>query len=343
MIASFPQPPGPAPLLVEVTRGGFVESRHHVICAITDGQGALLAAWGDVEMPVSPRSACKPLQQIALVESGAADAFGLSAEELALACASHSGQKEHVARVRDWLARLGLGEADLECGAHYPYHEPSAQELWRAATRPTQLHNNCSGKHAGFLTLARHLDLPTRGYVEKAHPVQQQIATVMGEMTGAPLRDAPWGPDGCGIPTYAFPLAALAHGLSRMAAPDGLAPARAAACRRLLDAMGGQPLMVAGEGRFDTAVMRATGARIVTKGGAEGVHVAAIRERGWGLAVKSLDGAARAADAATAAVLDWLGLLGPAEQAALAPFRRQRLATRRGIEAGFVRMAEAGF
>lgn len=343
MTASFPQPPGPAPLLIEVTRGGFVESRHQVICVLADASGRIVASWGEAEMPVSPRSACKPLQQIALVESGAADAFGLSPEELALACASHSGQTEHVARVGAWLARIGLGEADLECGAHYPYHEPSAQELLRTGARPTQLHNNCSGKHAGFLTLARHLDLPAAGYIQRPHPVQQQIATVMGEMTGAPLRDAPWGPDGCGIPTYAFPLAALARGLARMAAPAGLDPLRAASCGRLLDAMGDHPLLVAGEGRFDTVAMRATGRRIVTKGGAEGVHVAAIRDRGWGLALKALDGAARAADAATAAMLDWLGLLDPASAAALAAFRRQRLETRRGIEAGFVRVAEAGF
>lgn len=336
MPASKIQPPGSDPLVIVATRGNFIESRHRVACAVLDADGEVVARWGDIDIAVSPRSACKPLQQIPLVETGATDAFAVSAEELALACSSHSAQPEHVRLVATWLARIGLGEVDLECGSHDPMHEPTTRAMWQRGEAPSQLHNNCSGKHTGFLTLARHLGVATKGYVGRDHAIQRLIARTMGEMTGSDLASAPCGLDGCGIPTFAFPLRGLALGLARMSAPDNLDPVRAAACRRLLDGMGSHPLLVAGDGRFDTEVMRATGRRLVCKGGAEGVHVVAIRTRGWGLALKALDGAARAADAAAAAVLEYLGVLEGSDIEAVGRFLRQPIVTRASLAAGWV-------
>ncbi len=285
------------PILVEARRGGLVESRHrvHVVCA--DTAGAIVAAWGDKAFPVFPRSAVKPIQALPLLESGAAAAFGLGGEEIALASASHSAEPMHVERVRAWLGRIGLSEADLECGA--------------PAGTPGALHNNCSGKHAGFLTVARHLGLPTRGYVAHDHPVQRLVSAALADLTA--IGDAPWATDGCSIPTFRFPLAALAVAMARTAAP---AADRESAARTVVAAMLAHPALVAGTGRFDTVFMTASHL-IATKAGAEGVHAAIVPARGWGIVVKAEDGAGRAAEAAMAAVLDRLGLLGGDERAAL--------------------------
>lgn len=286
------------PVTVEVRRGGMVESRHRVHAVCADAAGAVVAAWGDEAFPTFPRSAAKPIQALPLLESGAAAAFGLGGEEIALACASHSAEPMHVERVRAWLGRIGLAEADLECGA--------------PAGTPGPLHNNCSGKHAGFLTVARHLGLPTRGYVAHDHPVQRLVSAALAEMTGA--AGAPWAIDGCSIPTFQVPLSALAAGMARMAAPEA---AREAAARTIVASMLAHPALVAGNFRFDTLFMAASHT-LATKGGAEGVHAAIVPARGWGVAVKAEDGAGRAAEAALAAVLERLGQTGDAERAALA-------------------------
>ncbi len=192
-----------APVLVELVRGDLVESRHRGAFAVVDAAGKMVASAGDIERPVYARSAVKPLQALPLVESGAADRFGLGVEELALACASHAGTPLHVAKVASFLARAGLAAADLECGGHLPTDLASAQALIRAGEAPSPLHNNCSGKHAGFLATARHLGEAIRGYIEFDHPVQQRVLAAMGGMTGLDLTRAPRGRDGCGIPTIA--------------------------------------------------------------------------------------------------------------------------------------------
>jgi len=339
----LPQP-GAEPIEIQVTRGDIVECRHRVACAVVDATGHRLAAWGDVAAPVYPRSANKAIQALPLIESGAAGAFGLGDVELALACASHSGEPEHVAAVRAWLKKIGLGEGDLECGSQWPLHEASMHAMVARGERPGALHNNCSGKHSGMLTTARHLREPTRGYVARDHAVQRRVIQALGEMAGLDLEKAPVGIDGCGIPTVALPLSNLALAMARFAEPAALPPARASACRRLAAAMRRQPLMIAGHGRLDSALIEASQGRILSKGGAEGVQVAMLPGRGIGIAIKALDGATRAREVALGAVLDWLGVADDALRTKLAGFFAPTITSRRGLTVGkVVTAAEAGF
>src|SRR5258708_2662000 len=235
------------PVLVEVLRGDLVESRHRGAAAIVDAAGIIVASWGDVERPVFARSAIKPLQALPLVESGAAEHCRLGATELALACASHHGEKSHVEAV-GWLDRVDLGPDDLQCGSHLPNDVPSAHALIHAGEKPSPLHSNCSGKHTGFLPTARHLGETTRGYVEPDHPVQRRVAQALGEMCGIEFARAPHGTDACGLSVIGIPLAAMARGMARMADPRGPPAQRATAATQLLAAMAERPLMVVGTG-----------------------------------------------------------------------------------------------
>lgn len=327
------------PVFVEVTRGKLAESRHRGIAAIVDASGKVLSHWGDHERPVYPRSAIKSLQAIALVESGAADAFDVSDEELALACASHGGEPGHTERVAAWLARIGCTADDLECGAHAPSYAPAAEALIRAGETPTSLHNNCSGKHTGFLATARHLGEPTEDYRLYSHPVQQRILGILEQMTGQDLGDAPWGLDGCSIPTIAVPVGALAMAMARLADPKDLPERRIDAALRIRKAWGGQPFFVAGTGRFDTVVMEATGGKVLIKTGAEGVYCACLPEFGLGIALKVEDGAGRASEVAMAALLNRVGALDDAARSTLADRIRPPVKSRRGFDAGVIRPA----
>lgn len=291
------------PFLVDVARGAMVESRHRGRFVVVDADGRILASGGDVDAPVFPRSAIKFLQALPLVESGAADAFGLSPAELAISCASHGGETRHVATVAAWLARMGLGEGDLECGAHMPSSAAAAEALLRAGDKPGALHNNCSGKHAGMLATCRHLGDATRGYIQPGHPQQRRVVDAFEAMLGLDLAHVPLGVDGCGLPQFAIPLRALATGIARFGAPDRLPALRATACRRLAAAILAEPFMLAGTGRFCTRAIEACGGRAVIKTGAEGVYVAAIPAQGLGIALKIDDGAARAAEVAMGALL----------------------------------------
>lgn len=299
------------PVLVEAWRGGVVESAHRGAVAIVDADGAVRVAFGDVERPVFPRSAVKVLQALPLVASGAADRLGLEEAELALACASHSGEPRHVETAARMLSKAGLDVDALECGPHWPYHEPSAHALAATGRAPSALHNNCSGKHAGFACLACALhdgaDRPgwLRGYVEPAHPVMREITAALQATTGADLTAAPRGIDGCSIPTYAIPLRRLALAFARIGTGVGLSTGHAVAARRLRRAVAAQPFMVAGSGRFDTRMMERLGERVFCKVGAEGVYCAALPEHGLGVAIKVDDGnTARAAEVAMASVVE---------------------------------------
>jgi L-asparaginase II len=334
------RPADEAPVLVEVTRGGMVESRHRAIACVVDADGRVLRHWGDVERPVYARSAVKSLQALPLVETGAADAFGLGDEELALACASHRGESVHTARVAAWLERIGLGPSDLECGVHLPYDEEAAHELLRRGEAPSPVHNNCSGKHAGMLTTAVHRGEPTRGYIRRDHPVQQRILGVLEQMTGHDLSRAPWGHDGCGIPTIGIPLGGIAMAMARLADPSGLPAHRAEAAARLCRAWGAHPHLVGGRHSYDTRLMKAAGGRVLLKVGAEGVMCAVVPELGLGAAVKVEDGADRAAGVAMAAILGGLGVL-PEPDGELAALLRPQLANRAGLRVGEVRPAGA--
>ena len=330
-----------------------VEAEHGVACSLPNeffgyfgwptlarmDDGTLVAQWGDVEGLIYPRSAIKPIQALALVESGAAEHFSLGAEELALACASHSGEPHHAAAVGAWLERIGLGPEALGCGTQMPRDGPSAHTMVRADARPSALHHNCSGKHAGFLTTAGYMDEPIADYLEPAHPVQQRVAQVLAEMGGCDLKDSPRGIDGCGIPVIAMPLVAVARALARLAAPDGLAPKRAAAARRLFAAMTCNPDLVAGRRRFDTRAMEGGGGVFATKTGAEGVHVAAVPGQGLGIALKIDDGARRAAEVAMAALLQHFGLLDDGAKAALARYLDAPVPNDAGRRVGTIRAA----
>ena len=294
---------GTAPVLVEVTRGAMVESRHRGHAVVVDADGGVVMAIGDAEAVVYPRSAIKPLQAIPFIESGAAQAYGLGDTEIALACASHCGEPRHVELVSAWLSRVGLDAADLSCGAHWPSRRAAAHALARAGQEPNAAHNNCSGKHVAMLTTARHLGEPIEGYVEWAHPVQQRILGLMEQLAGLDLTNAPRGIDGCSIPVYGMPLGNLALAFARLADPAQLPPARAAAAERVITAMAAEAWLVAGSGRFCTEVIEATEGDAIVKTGAEGVHCAALPGLGLGVAVKIEDGAARAAEVALAAIL----------------------------------------
>jgi len=312
--------PDADPVLVEAIRGAAVESERRGACAVVDAQGKVVLALGDIDRPVYARSAIKPLQALPLIETGAADAFGLGSPEIALACASHHGEPPHVAAVAAWLERLGLTAEDLECGAHAPANPTAAQALIRAGAMPSALHNNCSGKHAGFLTTARHLGEATRGYIDAGHPVQRRVLAVLETMTGLDLAAAPRGIDGCGIPVIGIPLRATARAMARLADPAARGEARAAAARRILEAMAAEPFMVSGSGTFTTAAMTAAGSAVRLKPGAEGMFCAALPAMGLGVALKIADGAARAAEVAMGAILCRIGALDQAQAEALSPF-----------------------
>ena len=330
------------PIVVEVTRGDMIESRHRAAIAVVAPDGKVVRAWGDIERPVYGRSALKPLQALPLIETGAADRYGVSVAEIALACASHNGEPRHVELVTQWLARIGCGAADLECGSHAPYHEASLAALLKAGRKPDAVYNNCSGKHTGFLCTARHLGERTDGYIRYEHPVQQRILGVLEQMTGQRLSEAPRGIDGCGIPVIGIPLGNMAMAMARLADPDDhVPPARAAAARRILSAMASEPFLVAGTGRFCTRVMEIVGAKIVLKTGAEGVYAAALPTLGLGVALKVDDGAGRAAEVAMGRVLRELKLLTADEEKALADILTPPVLNRVGRETGRICPAAA--
>jgi L-asparaginase II len=320
MSASSSRPRGVAVL---VRRGDRVESWHRVAFAVADAAGVVRHADGDALRPVFPRSAVKPLQALALLESGAAERFAVSQAEVALACASHGGEPFQVDPIRRWLARLGLDATALECGAHPPTHGPSAERLVAAGESPEPVHNNCSGKHTAMLTVARHLGAPVAGYIRPDHPVQRRVAAILAEMAGVDPLPEP-ATDGCGLPTYPLTLVQLATAMARLADPKGLSPARAAACRKICAAMTSHSELVAGSGRPCTAIMSAL-PDVIVKSGAEGVDAAALPKLGLGLALKVEDGAARAAPVALLALFEGLGLLPAKARATLANIARPTL------------------
>ncbi len=329
------------PFLVEIHRGALVESAHRGAAIVCDAQGKVVAAWGDTARPVYPRSAVKPLQAIAVIETGAADKFALNEAELALSCASHNGSPEHVAAVGAWLTRLGLSGDGLECGAHVPSDPEAALALACKGEAPTRLHNNCSGKHTGMLATALATGDTTRGYSSADHPVQRRTLAIMGEMAGEDLSRAPMGIDGCGIPTVAMSLAGLARAMARIAAPDALAPDRRDAILRIRHAVAAHPFMVAGRGRFCTKIMEAAGDAILVKTGAEGVFAASLPQQGLGIALKIDDGATRASECATAALLRRFGATTGAADAALAAYAQTELRNWSGTVVGSVVAAPA--
>jgi L-asparaginase II len=338
----------PHPVLVEVMRGGVVESLHRGSVAVVDASGAVHSAWGDITRPIFPRSAVKILQALPLVESGAAERWQLTDAELAIACASHNGEAEHAATAAAMLAKAGVDLAALECGAHWPYLDTATRALAAQAQQPSALHNNCSGKHAGFVCLGcvmaeggdRRAFLS--GYVKPLHPVMLEVSAALQSTTGFDLASTAVGTDGCSIPTYAIPLRHLAHAFARVGTGVGLRDGHARAAKRLRQAVAKAPFMVAGTGRFDTRVMAHFGERVFCKVGAEAVYCAALPELGLGVAIKMDDGNnARAAEVVMATMIEKLLPLGDADAAFIAGFSDVRLRNWNGIEVGQLRASAA--
>jgi L-asparaginase II len=327
------------PVLVEVTRGGQAESGHRAAAAVVDADGATVLAFGETERRVYPRSAVKPLQALPLVEGGAADDLGLADAEIALACASHGGEPMHVEAAAAMLRKAGRDEGCLECGAHWPLAEAASRALAATGGEPKPLHNNCSGKHAGFICLACGLDHDPKGYVKPEHPVQQAVRACLEDLTGARHGEDGRGVDGCSIPTYAVPLSALAFGFARFGAGTGLSRSREAAARRIRRAVAANPVMLSGTGRFDTRLTEALGERVFIKSGAEAVHCAALPGLGLGIAVKADDGGKRAAEVIIASLIHrFLPLDGGARTVVRSAMRRD-LTNWNGIVVGEIRSA----
>ncbi len=323
------------PVVVEVLRGERVESAHRGSGAVVDADGRLVFAFGDLDRPVFPRSAVKALQALPLVESGAADTFALAEAEIALACGSHGGEERHVALAAAMLAKAGRDAGALECGAHWPISDEAGRALAEAGRSPSALHNNCSGKHVGFICLACAEGIEPAGYVSPDHPVQRAVTAALADVSGAPLERETPAIDGCSIPSFAISLNALAFGFARFATGSGLGPERGRAARRIRAAVAAAPWAVAGEGRFDTESMARIGPSVFIKGGAEGVYCAALPDLGLGLAVKADDGGKRAAEVTMATLLTRFGDLGDA----LAAYVRPPLVNWNGTTVGALRPA----
>ena len=317
---------------VKVVRNGVVESTHRVHAAVVDARGRIVARAGDPRRSTYFRSSAKPLQALPLIEDEVAPRWGLDARDLALCCASHGGEPEHVAGVRSLLAKTGVEEAALECGAHLPMHVPSAHALILSGASAQRIHNNCSGKHAGMLALAKHHGWPLDGYRLHDHPVQRRMLDEVSRWTGLARDAIDVGVDGCGVSCFSLPVVAMATAYARFAAAaaDGAAPST------IVAAMTQHPWSVAGTGRLCTAVMRATRGALFAKVGAEGVYGAGVPERGLGVALKVEDGGWRAAEVALLSVLDQVGVLNQVEPEALVPFRPRRLTNTCGDEVGAI-------
>ncbi len=325
------------PVLAELARGDFVECVHRGAWAVCAPSGEVVAEAGDTTRRFLPRSAIKLFQALPMVESGAADARRLDARRLALSCASHQGSEAHALLAATWLAEMGLGERDLMCGPQEPSDGPTRRAMRSRGEKGCQLHNNCSGKHTGFLTQALHLKASTEGYIEPDHPVQRAAADAFAEATGEeqPLG---WAVDGCSAPNFAVSLRRLAAACARVARPEeGFGPGvRAKAAARLRDAMMAHPFEVAGAGRACTELMEAAGGRAALKGGAEGAYVAYLPEAGLGIALKIDDGDSEASALAIAALLARHGALD-AEDPRVARRMRPELRNRRDILVGAMR------
>ncbi len=317
----------PNPVIAEILRGTTVESQHRGAYAIVDSDGHMIRSAGNIRKPVFPRSAVKAFQCVPVIGSGAADRFGMSDEEIALCCASHIGEVEHVRVASSILRKAGIDEAAYECGIHWPERMDDRVALVKAGEGPRAIHNNCSGKHAGMLALAKHLGAPLSGYVLKDHPVQQAIAQTLDTYCDVDTANAPWGTDGCSVPTWAIPLENAARGFAKLFAPGN------SVGERIAKAVQANPFMVAGTGKFDTRIMQAV-PRLFIKVGAEGVYCGAIPHASLGFALKIDDGASRGAEVAIARVLSELDCWTVAESEAITEFTHSTMRNWRKLEVG---------
>ena len=322
------------PILARFIRGNWLENRHRGAFCVANARGEVVASAGNVDFPVFPRSAIKAMQAIPMFETDSVTRFGLGSDSVALACASHHGEPAHVTLAAKPLAAIGLDVADLECGAHPPSNPEARKALAASGEKPTALHNNCSGKHAGMLSVARALGIDTHGYVARDHAVQKRVRAAVEAVLGEGLTEDRCGTDGCSIPTWAAPLKNFAAGFARMATGEGLSASHAGAARNIFDAIVAHPHLIAGTDSFDTTVIAAFEGRVITKIGAEGVFCGALRDKGLGFALKCDDGNRDAAIAMIAALLGAIASPDETQRAVLARFTRQPAKNWRGMEVG---------
>lgn len=323
------------PVLCEIQRGPLIESVHRGHAVVCDGTGQIIEAFGDPEKVVYPRSSSKMIQALPLVTSGAADAFGLQTHQLALACASHNGAAIHTDPVTTWLGELGLAETDLRCGPQPPKDSDARAVLRTTGDTPCQIHNNCSGKHSGFLTLNKHLGGHSE-YIEPDHPVQVMAKEAFEMVTDSPSPG--YGIDGCSAPNYATTMHGMARAMAWYATAHTRSDSASRAATRLVEAMMKYPQLVAGEERACTELMRAAGGKAALKGGAEAYYVAILPQKEIGIALKIEDGNARGSEAAIAALLIRYGVIEP-NHPALQPFIANPMRNWRGVETGMLRPA----
>lgn len=321
--------------LAEIWRGDVLESRHMGVAAVANAKGEVIAGWGDTTLLTYPRSSLKPFQALPLIETGAADAMGLTDRHLALACASHRGEAHHSALVRDWLDALGASPDDLACGPEYPKHTATQHKMIANGEAPGPEHHNCSGKHTGFLTVCHHCGYGAEGYDAFDHPVQDLYAGLLDDLGATP---ASWGTDGCTLPSPALTVGDTAR-LGALLA-GGLQGARGAAAARLIGAMRAFPKYTSGTDHAMEALIAATGGRVVFKGGAEAFLLAFLETEKLGIAIKVADGNSRARVPALIAILRGLDLLSAAEHEALTQLAAPPITESRGRVVGRISAAE---
>lgn len=329
------------PILAEVVRGNWVENRHRGAFCVADGAGTIVAQAGDISRPIFPRSAIKSIQALAIFKSGAQQKFQFTPEELAMTCASHHAEPRHVKIVAGMLEKLGLNAADMECGIHPPSNAAARKALRDAGEKPTTLHNNCSGKHAGMLAVALALGAPTTGYVQRDHPVQKLVRHCVEAIIGTDLTEDKCGTDGCSIPTWAAPLDSFAKGFARMSSGEGLDAELVEPARTLFDAASGDPFLIGGSDTIDTDLMTAFKGELMLKIGAEGVFCGVLRSKHLGFALKCDDGNIKAVEPMVAALIAAISEPDALQRAALDIRQNQVMKNWRGIEVATLRATSA--
>ncbi len=328
------------PTLVNVTRGGIIESSHNGRICVVDIQGNIQLAMGEVEKPIYPRSSVKILLALPMALSGAIEKYNLNAEELSVICSSHTGEERHTQVVKNILKKANLSENDLECGIHTPINKKQSYELVKQGIKPNQLHNNCSGKHAGMLLLAKMRNFDTAGYINPNHPVQQSIMGIFEMMYEYSLQDAPSDRDGCSVPTWAIPMTNLAFAFAKISDPFAVLPNETAkAITKLRDSVIQEPFMVGGTNRCCTKIMQVLKHKAFVKYGAEAVYMASLPEYGLGIAIKIDDGSTRAVEVALLRILDKIGVLSDKDKQQLADLYKQPIINCNGFTVGNVEPA----
>jgi L-asparaginase II len=332
--------------LVEVTRGGIVESIHYGAFVVANSQGQILAHAGNPDLVTFPRSSMKPFQALPFVERGGVEEFNLTTQEVAIMCASHSGTDLHRSVLKGMHEKIGINVADLACGVHWPSDPKTREAMKKAGLEPTPLHHNCSGKHTGMLAHARLRGLDIKNYLDPQHSVQVSIRETLAEMVNTNPDEMPLGTDGCSAPVYGIPLRNMAQGIAILADQNGLDRNRAEACRTITSAMMAQPIMVAGPGKFDTELMIIAGGKLFSKGGAEGYQIIGVMpdvinagSPGLGIAIKISDGdiSSRARVSVSLAILKGLGILDDVDIKRLKPYGEMLVKNWRGKVVGEIR------